>query len=59
MMDLVYLIPLCIVVSFVYEATHEEEMPRILRKGLRLSVMLTGGIVLFAVALYFLDRYLL
>jgi len=59
MIDLVFLIPLCVVVSFVYEATHTEDMSLILRKGLRLSITLTGGIILFAAALYLLDRFVL
>jgi len=55
MIDLVFLIPLCVVVSFVYEATHEEEMSRIVRKGVRMSVLMTGGIILFAAALQLVD----
>ena len=51
MIDLLYLIPLCIVGSLVYEATHEEEMKRIFLRGVRLSAMLTGGILLLAAAL--------
>jgi len=58
MIDLFYLLPLCLVVSLVYEATHEEEMSRIFAKGLRLFVMLSGGIVLLAAVMLFLGRYL-
>ena len=58
MIDLLFLLPLCFVVSLVYEATHEEEISRIFRKGFRLWIMLTGGILLLAAALWILDRFL-
>jgi len=58
MIDLLYLIPLCVVVSIVYEATHEEAMKRIFLRGMRLSGMLVGGIILLGVALLVLDRLL-
>jgi hypothetical protein len=58
MKDLLYLLPLCLVVSIVYEATHEEEMPRILRKGLRLFITMSGGIVLLAAVMLVLGRLL-
>ena len=58
MIDLLYLIPLCIVVSLVYEATHEESMRRILLRGARLSGMLVGGILLLGAALLVLDHFL-
>lgn len=57
MIDLLFLLPLCFVVSLVYEATHSEQMSRIFRRGLRLWIMLTGGIVLLAAVLYLLDRF--
>jgi len=53
-----YLLPLCLVVSIVYEATHEEQMSLILRKGLKLFVMLGGGIVALAGVMLVLGRLL-
>ena len=58
MIDLLTLIPLCIVVSLVYEATHEEAMKRIFLRGMRLSAMLIGGIVLLGAALLLIDHFL-
>ena len=57
MIDFLTLIPLCIVVSLVYEATHEEEMKRIFLRGMRLSAMLVGGIILLGAALLVLDHF--
>jgi hypothetical protein len=54
---LLYLLPLCLAVSLVYEATHEERMPIIVRKGLRLFVMLSGGIIVLAAIAMILGRY--
>lgn len=56
--DLLYLLPLCLVVSLVYEATHEEEMRRIFRKGLFLFVKLAGGVILLAALMLVLGRVL-
>ena len=70
MRGLLYLLPLCLVVSIVYEATHEEDTPnaisrvggpqmsRIFRKGLKLFVMLSGGIVILAALMLTLGRLL-
>ena len=58
MRGLLYLLPLCLVVSIVYEATHEEQMSRIFRKGLMLFVKLSVGIVLLAVLALALGRFL-
>lgn len=58
MKGLLFLLPLCLVVSLVYEATHEEQMSRILRKGCRLFVMLSGGIVLLAALTLVLGYFL-
>ena len=48
MSGLLYLLPLCLAVSIVYEATHEEEMSLIWRKGLKLFVMLSASLVALA-----------
>jgi hypothetical protein len=58
MSGLLYLLPLCLVVSLVYEATHEEEMSRIWRKGLKLFVMLAGSLVALAGVMLALGRVL-
>jgi hypothetical protein len=58
MTDLFYLVPLCIVVSLVYEATHTESMSVVFRRGARLSVMLVGGIVGLAALLMVLEQFL-
>lgn len=58
MKGFLYLLPLCLVVSIVYEATHEEQMSLILRKGLKLFVMLGGGIVALAGVMLVLGRLL-
>ena len=58
MIGLLYLLPLCLVVSLVYEATHEEQMSRIFRKGLTLFVKLAVGIVLLAVLALALGHWL-
>ena len=57
MKGLLTLLPLCLVVSLVYEATHEEDMRAIVRKGVRLFVMLTGGIIVLAAVAMILGRY--
>jgi len=56
--DLIYLLPLCLVVSLVYEGTHEEQMSIIFRKGLKFFVMLSVGIVLLAALMLLLGRFL-
>lgn len=58
MTGLLYLLPLCLVVSLVYEATHEERMSRIFLKGIKLFAMLSGGIVVLAALMLVLGRYL-
>lgn len=58
MSGLFYLLPLCLVVSIVYEATHEEEMSRIWRKGARLFVMLAASLVALAGLMLALGRAL-
>ena len=57
MKGLLYLLPLCLTVSLVYEATHEEGMRAIFRKGLKLFVMLAGGIIVLAAVTMILGRY--
>ena len=46
MTDLLFLLPLCLAVSLVYEATHETEMSRIFKRGLRMFVMLLAALML-------------
>jgi len=58
MIGLAYLLPLCFVVSFVYEATHSEDMTVILRKGLRLFVTMSVGLVLLAAVMLLLGHML-
>lgn len=58
MKGLLYLLPLCLTVSLIYEATHEEDMRIIFAKGLKLFVMLSGGIILLAAAVMIIGRYL-
>lgn len=57
MKGLLYLLPLCLVVGLVYEATHEERMSVIFVKGLKLFFMLAGGIVLLAAVMMLLGRW--
>ena len=57
MKGLLFLLPLCMVVSLVYEATHEEEIRAIFLKGLKLFVMLSGGIIVLAAVAMILGRY--
>jgi hypothetical protein len=45
-------------VSIVYEATHEEEMSLIWRKGLKLFVMLSASLVALAGLMLVLGRVL-
>ena len=58
MIDLVYLLPLCLVVGLVYEGTHEDDMHVIVRKGLKFFVMLSAGTVLLAAIMLVLGRLL-
>lgn len=58
MTGLAYLLPLVFVVSLVYEATHAEDMPVILRKGLRLFLTMSVGLVLLAAVMLLLGRTL-
>jgi hypothetical protein len=55
---LLFLLPLCLAVSLVYEATHEEQMSLIVRKGLKMFAMLSGGIILLAAVSLLLGRVL-
>ncbi len=57
MKGLLFLLPLCLVVGLVYEATHEERMRAIFRKGLKLFAMLTAGIIVLAAITMILGRY--
>jgi O-antigen ligase len=57
MKGLLFLLPLLLVVALVYEATHEEKMSLIFRKGLKLFVMLAGGIILLAAVVMIIGRY--
>jgi len=54
---LLFLLPLCLVVSLIYEATHEERMSLIFLKGLKFFVMLSGGIIILAAVMMLLGRY--
>ena len=58
MIDLLFLLPLCLAVSLVYEATHEEEMSRIFKRGLRMFAVRTTGIILLAGLMLLLGKYL-
>ncbi len=58
MTDLLFLLPICLAVSLVYEATHETEMSRIFKRGLRMFVVLSTGIILLAALMLLLGRYL-
>ncbi|HUW58099.1 MAG TPA: hypothetical protein VMZ92_15785 [Planctomycetota bacterium] len=58
MIDLVYLLPLCLVVGLVYEGTHEDDMKVIVRKGLKFTVLLAAGTVLLAAVMLVLGRLL-
>ena len=58
MIGLAYLLPLCLVVSLVYEATHSEDVKVILRKGLRLFVTMSVGLVLLAAVMLLLGHML-
>jgi hypothetical protein len=55
---LAYLLPLCLAVSLVYEATHGEDMAAIFSKGLKLFVMLSGGIIGLAVLMFLFGKFL-
>ncbi len=56
MRGLVFLLPLCLAVSLVYEATHSEDMRVIFVKGLKLFAWLAGGIILLAAITMILGR---
>ncbi len=57
MKGLLFLLPLCLVVALVYEATHEEGLRPIFLKGLKLFAMLAGGILVLAAVTMILGRY--
>ena len=57
MKGLLSLLPLCLAVSLVYEATHAEEMRVIFAKGLKLFAWLAGGIIVLAAVTMILGRY--
>ncbi len=56
MKGLLFLLPLCFVVSLVYEATHSEDMRVIFIKGLKLFAWLAGGIIALAAVTMILGR---
>ena len=57
MKGLLTLLPLCLVVALVYEATHGEDLRAIFLKGLKLFATLTGGIILLAAVTMIVGRY--
>ena len=50
-----YALPLIVVISLVYAATHHEAMQPILQHAARLAVMITGFMLLFMVVLAFIS----
>jgi hypothetical protein len=55
--DFAFLPPLCFAIALVTSAAHREDMREILRHALRAWLVTLGGIVIFALAVSYLEEW--